>query len=74
MKFHQSFEKSIILTPDICKQSQTSLGITLKGRLRVSNEWSLEEAMYTNIYGRIIGSIPQFFFFFKFLKVLMVSE
>ena len=50
-EFHNSFEKCNFSTPDIRKQSQTSLEwITLKGRLGVSNEWSLEGAVYKNLW------------------------
>ena len=51
-EFSSSFYKCIILTLDIRKQVTTSnfLRITLKGSLRVSNERSLEGAMYINLW------------------------
>ena len=49
-KFIQSFEKCSILAPDIWKQHQTSFESLFKGILKVRNEWSLEGAMYINLW------------------------
>ena len=55
MNYHQSFEKCSILTPDIRKQTQTSLEALLRADGVVveggggSSEWKLEGATYVNM-------------------------
>ena len=66
MNFHQLFEKCSILFPDIRKQPQTSFKITLKSRVRVTNEWSLEGARYINLRQNTWGH--PIFFPFNFSK------
>ena len=44
------------------------LRITVKCRLRFSNEWPLEGAVYINLYGKILPGIPNFFVFCKLFK------
>ena len=49
------------------------LRIALKGKLRVSKQWSPEGAMYINLRLNYQGP-PRKFFFGQFIKILMVSD
>ena len=56
------------------KITSTLLRITFKDRPRVSNERSLEGALYTNLWIQFSVHGTENFSFCKFLKILMVSE
>ena len=50
MDFHQSFKKCSIFTPDIRKQPQHLLRISLNGILKWNEVWPLEGAMYISLW------------------------
>ena len=56
------------------KITSNLLRITLRSRLRVSNEWSIEEAIYTQTYGNILGGIPQNVVFANFSKYWWLAK
>ena len=60
--------------PRYQKTTSNFLRITLKGSMRVSNEWLLEGDMYINLYGKILGASWKVMLFCKFLKTSMVSD
>ena len=73
-EFHQSFKKSSILTPDIRKQPlpQTPLA-SIKAQIKVQ-QWFTTRGSYVHKPMARFSGHPPNFFFFKFLKILMVSH